>query len=260
MSWFKHDHNKALIGQLLVKQKLISEEQLQRAIELQRTTGQRLGDIFAEWNLVTQQHVQDALRKQRHLRLAAAIVTALVAPLESYAAAAVPAVAVTAPVVLRSDNGQAAGDGAPAVGAAAVATPVTAPSVAAPGGLQPMTEDEMGATSAQGLQDELVQQVQKQMKDKGVEIIGDMAKVLNPVLGFLESDMTMKNVVYDPSKTTATLGKDGTLTLALPTSIGEISFANIRVRGSEGPSFGSISIKGIDLTGTVISLAFRKGP
>ncbi len=255
MSWFKHDHNKALIGQLLVKQKLISEEQLARAIELQRTTGQRLGDIFAEWNLVTHQHLQDALRRQRHLRLAAAIVTALVAPLETYAAAAVPAVAVTAPVVLRSDSGQASGDGAPATGAAAMAT--TAAGVA-PSGLQPMTEEEMGATSAQGLHDELVQQVQKQMKDKGVDIIGDMAKVLNPVLGFLESDVTMKNVVYDPTKTTATLTKDGTLTLALPTSIGEISFANIRVRGSEGPSFGSISIKGIDLTGTVISLAFRK--
>jgi hypothetical protein len=253
MSWFKQDQNKALIGQLLVKQKLISEEQLARAIELQRTTGQRLGDIFAEWNLVTQQHVQDALRRQRHLRLAAAIVTALVAPLETYAAAAVPAVAVTAPVVLRSDGGQASGDGAPIVGAAAIASPP-----ASLGGLQPMTEEEMSDTSAQGLQNELVQQVQKQMKDKGVDVIGDMAKVLNPVLGFLESDMTMKNVVYDPTKTTATLAKDGTLTLALPTSIGEISFANIRVRGSEGPSFGSISIKGIDLTGTVISLAFHK--
>jgi hypothetical protein len=237
MSWFKHDHNKALLGQLLVKQKLISEEQLTRAIEQQRSTGQRLGDIFAEWNLVTQQHVQDALRKQRHLRLAAAIITALVAPLETYAAAAVPAVAVTAPVVLRSDSGQAGG---------------------AAGGLQALSDEEMSATSAQGLHDELVQSVQKQMKDKGVEVIGDMAKVLNPVLGFLESDMTMKNVVYDPAHTTATLNKDGTLTLALPTSIGEISFANIRVRGSEGPSFGSISIKGIDLTGTVISLAFRK--
>ncbi|GAB2879354.1 hypothetical protein GCM10027277_55810 [Pseudoduganella ginsengisoli] len=256
MSWFKPDQNKALLGQLLVKQKLISEEQLARAIELQRTTGQRLGDIFAEWNLVTHQHVQDALRKQRHLRLAAAIVTALVAPLESYAAAAVPAVAVTAPVVLRSDSGQASGDGPAAANVAAIGTPPAA--APALGGLKPMSEDELSDTSAQGLHDELVQHVQKQMKDKGLDVIGDMAKVLNPVLSFLDSDVTMKNVVYDPTKTTATLGKDGTLTLALPTSIGEIRFDNIRVHGSQGPSFGSISIKGIDLTGTVISLAFNK--
>lgn len=241
MSWFKHDHNKALLGQLLVKQKLISEEQLTRAIEHQRNTGQRLGDIFAEWNLITHQHVQDALRKQRHLRLAAALVTAMIAPLETYAAAAVPAVAVTAPVVLRSDSGNAAGAGAGNFS-----------------GMQALTEEELSDTSAQGLHDDLVQQVQKQMKDKGVEVIGDLAKVLNPVLGFLESDTTMKNVVYDTSKAAATVGKDGTLTLNLPTSIGEISFQNIRVKGSEGPSFGSISIKGIDLTGTVIQLAFRK--
>ncbi|MES2351969.1 MAG: hypothetical protein V4641_30745, partial [Pseudomonadota bacterium] len=73
MAWFKQDHNKALLGQLLVKQKLISEAQLTQAIEHQRATGQRLGDIFAEWNLVTQQHVHEALRKQRHLRMAAAV-------------------------------------------------------------------------------------------------------------------------------------------------------------------------------------------
>ncbi|KQW88617.1 hypothetical protein ASC94_24765 [Massilia sp. Root418] len=221
MAWFKQDHNKALLGQLLVKQKLISQEQLARAIEHQRATGQRLGDIFAEWNLVTQQHVQEALRRQRHLRMAAAVVAALLAPLESYAAAALPAVAATAPL------------------------------------MQPLTEEELGATSAQGLNEELVQHVKQQINSNGVEVIGDLAKALNPVLGFLESDTSMKNVVYDPGKAAATIAKDGSLTLNLPTSIGEISFQNIRVRGSEGPSFGSISIKGIDLTGTVISLAFR---
>lgn len=232
MAWFKQDHSKALLGQLLVKQKLISEEQLTQAIEHQRATGQRLGDIFAEWNLVTQQHVQEALRRQRHLRMAAAVVAALLAPLESYAAAALPAAAMTAPVVLpRSEAGA--------------------------GGMQPLSEEELGATSAQGLNDELVQHVKQQINNNGVEVIGDLAKALNPVLGFLESDASMKNVVYDPAKAAATIARDGSLTLNLPTSIGEISFQNIRVRGSEGPSFGSISIKGIDLTGTVISLAFR---
>jgi hypothetical protein len=235
MAWFKQDHSKALLGQLLVKQKLISEEQLTQAIEHQRATGQRLGDIFAEWNLVTQQHVQEALRKQRHLRMAAAVVTALLAPLETYAATALPAVAVTAPVVLPRSEG----------------------SEGILGGMQPLSEEELGATSAQGLNDELVQHVKQQINNNGLEVIGDLAKALNPVLGFLESDTTMKNVVYDPTKAAATVAKDGTLTLNLPTSIGEISFQNIRVRGSEGPSFGSISIKGIDLTSTVISLAFR---
>src|SRR5471032_3653529 len=94
MGWLSGNQKKSMLGQLLVKQKLISEAQLAQAIEQQRTTGQRLGDIFAEWNIITQQHVQDALRKQRNLRLAAAIATSLLAPMEVYAAEALPAVAV----------------------------------------------------------------------------------------------------------------------------------------------------------------------
>jgi hypothetical protein len=221
MASFKQDHNKALLGQLLVKQRLISEEQLTRAIEHQRTTGQRLGDIFAEWNLVTQQHVQDALRRQRHLRMAAAVVAALLAPLETYAATALPVFAANAPM------------------------------------MRQLSDEELGAVSAQGLNDELVQHVRQQINSNGLEVIGDLTKALHPVLSFLESDTSMRNVVYDPAKAAASVGKDGTLTLNLPTSIGEISFQNIRVRGSDGASFGNITIKGIDLSGTVITLALR---
>jgi hypothetical protein len=221
MASFKQDHNKALLGQLLVKQRLISEEQLTRAIEHQRTTGQRLGDIFAEWNLVTQQHVQDALRRQRHLRMAAAVVAALLAPLETYAATALPAFAANAPMTRQ------------------------------------LSDEELGAVSAQSLNDELVQHVRQQINNNGLEVFGDLGKALHPVLSFLESDTSMRNVVYDPAKAAASVGKDGTLTLNLPTSIGEISFQNIRVRGSDGASFGNITIKGIDLSGTVITLALR---
>jgi hypothetical protein len=46
MGWLSSNQNKSMLGQLLVKQKLITEEQLASAIELQRKTGQRLGDIL----------------------------------------------------------------------------------------------------------------------------------------------------------------------------------------------------------------------
>jgi hypothetical protein len=213
-----------MLGQLLVKQKLITEEQLASAIALQRKTGQRLGDIFAELNLITQQHIEDALRKQRRLRMAAAIATSLLAPLETYAAQAMPIAAASA---------------APAARA-----------------LRALSEEELGDTSAQGLSDDLVNAV-RQAKGNGVEVIGEIGKLLNPVLGFLEADTTMKNVVYDPAKAAATINKDGSLTLSLPSSIGEIAFNNIRIKGTEGSSFGSISIKGIDLTGTSITLGFH---
>jgi hypothetical protein len=224
MGWLSSNQSKSMLGQLLVKQKLITEEQLASAIALQRKTGQRLGDIFAELNLITQQNIEDALRKQRRLRMAAAIATSLLAPLETYAAQAVPVAAASA-----------------------------APAALA---LRALSEEELGDTSAQGLSDDLVNAV-KQARGSGVEVVGEMSKLLNPVLGFLEADTTMKNVVYDPSKAAATINKDGTLTLSLPSSIGEIAFNNIRIKGTEGSSFGSISIKGIDLTGTSITLGFH---
>lgn len=226
MGWLSSNQNKSMLGQLLVKQKLITEEQLASAIELQRKTGQRLGDIFAELELISRDHIEHALRKQRRLRMAAAIATSLLAPLESYAATALPAAALTAsaPVSNRA--------------------------------LRALSEEELGETSAQGLSDDLVNAV-KHAKGNNLKVVGEISKLLNPVLGFLEADTSMKNVVYDPSKAAATVNKDGTLTLSLPTSIGEIAFNNIRVKGTEGSSFGSISIKGIDLSGTSITLGFH---
>jgi hypothetical protein len=223
MGWLSSNQNKSMLGQLLVKQKLITEEQLANAIELQRKTGQRLGDIFAELNLITRQNIEDALRKQRRLRMAAAIATSLLAPLETYAAQAMPLAAASAPAARA---------------------------------LRALSEEELGDSSAQGLSDDLIYAV-KQARGNGVEVVGAMSRLLNPVLGFLEADTTMKNVVYDPGKAAATINKDGTLTLSLPSSIGEIAFNNIRIKGTEGSSFGSISIKGIDLTGTSITLGFH---
>ncbi|WP_229257247.1 hypothetical protein [Duganella callida] len=226
-----NNQHKSMLGQLLIRQKLITEEQLAAAIELQRKTGQRLGDIFAELELITQEHIDSALRKQRRLRIAAAIAASLLAPLETYAATALPAAALSssAPVTLGREQERA---------------------------LQALTEEELGDTSAQGLSDDLINAV-KQAKGNGVAVIGEMGKLLNPVLGFLEADTSMKNVVYDPGKAVATINKDGSLTLSLPSSIGEIAFNNIHVRGTEGSSFGSISIKGIDLSGTTITLGVR---
>ena len=231
---YRPEHPAQLFGQLLVKHKLVTEEQLKSAIEHQRQTGQRLGEIFAEWNLVTHQHVQDILRKQRRVRMAAALLGAIFAPLEAYAAEAL----TTAPAA------------------------ISAPAAILPreGSLAPLAEGELDAVSAQGLDDDLVRQVRDQLKKNGVEVSGDLAKLVNPLLGVLDADVSMHNVVYAPNRATSTINPDGSLSLNLPTTIGEINFNNIRVHGASasGPSFGSISMRGIDLTGTVITLALRK--
>jgi hypothetical protein len=229
MAWYRPEHPAQLFGQLLVKHKLVTEEQLHSAIAQQRDTGQRLGEIFAEWNLVTQQHVQDMLRKQRRVRMAAALIGAIFAPLEAYAAEALAA--------------------APA----AVSTPAVLPRGA-------LSEAELGAVSAQGLDDDLVRQVREQLKRNGVEVVGDLAKLVNPVLGVLDADVSVHNVVYAPQRAATTINPDGSISLNLPTTIGEINFSNIRVHGAAagGPSFGSIAIRGIDLTGTVITLSLKR--
>ena len=48
MAWYKAEHPAQLFGQLLVKHKLVTEEQLRSAIEHQRQTGQRMTSIMAQ--------------------------------------------------------------------------------------------------------------------------------------------------------------------------------------------------------------------
>ena len=210
-----------LFGHLLVQQGLVTEDQLARAIERQRGTQQRLGDILAEWNLITQQHVQDVLRRQRRLRMTAAFLGALFAPLQALAAQAAPVASATA--------------------------------------LQGLDDTELDDVAGQGLQEELVRQMRRQMRDNGVDVRGDIVRLIDPVLSMFESDLSLRDVTYDPARAVTRVNGDGSLTLALPTTIGEISFRNIRVHGAggAGPSFGSIALRGIDLTGTTITLALR---
>jgi hypothetical protein len=93
------DRSPQLFGELLLRNHLVTEDQLARAIEQQHATGQRLGEIFAEWHLLSQQKVQEMLRKQRHLRMAAALVAAIVAPLEAHAADTAAPAAISASAV-----------------------------------------------------------------------------------------------------------------------------------------------------------------
>jgi hypothetical protein len=231
MGWLKQSHEKSLFGQLLVKHGVISDEQLAKAIEHQRKTGQRLGDIFAEWNVITQHHVQQVLRKQRNLRLAAAIAAVLLGPLRAFAAGPLPPTPI--------------------------ATEISAPAAAQAehGSLRIMTEDDLERISAQGLTDDLIDRATRRgTRNSGVQVLGDMAVLLNPLLGFLEADTTIKDMMVDPANASMSIGKDGSITLKMASTIGELNFQNIRIRGTEGPSFGSIRIRDIDLTGTTVVL------
>ncbi|AZP13652.1 MULTISPECIES: hypothetical protein [Undibacterium] len=247
MEWLKQNQKKSLLGQLLVSKKLISEQQLTEAIKLQKETGQRLGDIFAEWNLITQRQIQGILRKQRTLRLTATIASSLLAPIQAYAAV------VPAPVTQLTQTSNSQGQN----------------------NWRTLTEQELSEISGQGILDDTLndalnlnlqnnnnnlhnrqnQQVDlQQRKDPGLQVLGSVAKLMNPLLMMLDAKTTIKDVVYDSANAAAVINKDGSITLNLPSSIGEMKFENIRIKGSTGPSFGSIDIKGIDLRGTTLTI------
>lgn len=247
MDWMTQKREKSQLGQILLGKKLISEAQLDAAIREQGRSGRRLGEILADMKLITEAQVRGAIRRQRNLRMAAALATALLGPLYAYAA-------VTA---------------APA---AAVSTRVTGER-----SLRELSDEELGEIMAQGRDDDALRDQARQLEqrlaaltgmagahvaqnvthalpDGGVRVLGELAQVFNPLAMLLSADTVVRGVTYDPANSHAVINKDGSITLRMPSTIGEISFRNIRVGSAPGPSFGSVEIRDIDLRGTTISV------
>jgi MSHA biogenesis protein MshE len=59
---------KIRLGDVLVAQKVISQEQLQRALEQQKRVGRRLGRVLVEEGVLTEEHIADALARQLGLK------------------------------------------------------------------------------------------------------------------------------------------------------------------------------------------------
>jgi hypothetical protein len=252
MDWLNQNRQKSQLGQILVGKKLISEDQLEQAIAEQGRTGQRLGEVLAAMKLITDAQIRGAIRRQRNLRMAAALATSLLGPLQAYAAV-VAAPAAVATRALGSERG-----------------------------LRELSDEELGEVAAQGRDDDALRQhaLQAEMRlaalsaqggqaiaaqalargaaGEGVQVLGELAKVFNPLSMLFGAQASIRDVVYDPANSRAVVNKDGSVTLRLPSTIGEISFANIRVgNAASGPTFGSISLHDIDLRGTTITVKPR---
>lgn len=52
------------VGRVLVKQDLISEEMLQRALAIQKRTNQRIGEVLSGMGVIGEEHIAEALRNQ----------------------------------------------------------------------------------------------------------------------------------------------------------------------------------------------------
>jgi hypothetical protein len=170
--------------------------------------------------------------------------------------------------------------------AAVTAAPAAAVSTRAFGerSLRELSDEELGEIMAQGRRDDelndalrdqarqaelrlsalagqagaqAAHKVQHTLPDGGVRVLGELAQVFNPLGMLLSADTTVADVRYDAANSHAVVNKDGSITLRLPSTIGEISFRNIRVGSGPGPSFGSVEIRDIDLRGTTISVKPR---
>jgi hypothetical protein len=256
--WMTRSTNRSRLGQILIEKKLISQDQLDAAIRAQEQSGRRLGEILADMKLITQAQVRGAVRRQRSLRMAAALATALLGPLHAYAAvAAAPAAAVS--TRQGGESGREFGRGLRALSDEELGE-VTAqgrkedPLSDALRDQARQAELRLIAMAAQGGQHGVQTAVQHALPNDGVRVLGELATVFNPLALLLSADTTVRDVSYDPGNSHATVNKDGSITLRLPSTIGEISFRNIRVGSHPGPTFGSIEIHDIDLRGTTISV------
>lgn len=130
------------------------------------------------------------------------------------------------------------------------------------GGMQRMSEDELRRVAAQGLTDRLLLRMALYMSHGlGVDVIGDSAKLLNPLndafVGLLDADITFQDAIYNPLNPLTLINSDGSVLVRLPSTIGEINIRNIRVRGSNGTSFGSVTIRDVDFGRTTIRVTRR---
>ena len=254
--WMTRNPDRSRLGQILIEKKLISQEQLDAAIRAQARSGRRLGEILADMKLITQAQVRGAVRRQRNLRMAAALATALLGPLHAYAAAAAaPAAAVSTRMPGEREGGREFGRGMRSL------TDAELGDVVAQGRDDDALRDQarqaelrLIALAGQGGQQGVQAALQHGLPNDGVRVLGELAAVFNPLALLLSADTTVRDVSYDPANSHATLNRDGSVTLRLPSTIGEISFRNIRVGSRPGPTCGSIEIHDIDLRGTTISV------
>ncbi|WP_275628864.1 hypothetical protein [Pseudomonas sp. 273] len=215
------------LGQILVNKGLISAAQLDQAIQLQLRNGLRLGETLIAQGWISERQVKRALKKQNNLRLAATLVAALLGPFQ-----------------LASADIQRQ---APAIGQSHQ-----------PRGLKPLSDSEMSGINAQGFDETLQSLFVSAEAGDGVGTMKQLARLVLPVVDSLQAETSMKDVVYDTEHLASNVNPDGSISLRLPSSIGEMRFDNIRVAGApQSQSMGSLSLQDIDLSQASLRVSMR---
>ena len=217
--------DRSRLGRLLVNRGYISDVQLEQALQRQRDTGQKLGEVLVAQGWVSARTINRTLRHQKRYRYAAAFAAIVAAPLQPMIAFAASAPAAASPV----------------------------PETRAPAGFQPMSDEQMSGVSARGL-DQYVNQIKDVQnmangtkKPDSIEALKMVAKTFFPVFAALDYNMTITGVHYDPNRPKYQLLADGGLEMALPDQIKQVSMQNIHVGNS--PSMGTLTFNNVRFYG-----------
>lgn len=224
---------KSRLGRLLVNRGYLSGTQLEEGLQLQRETGQRLGEVFVQSGWITERELHRVLKHQKRYRNAAALVTMVALPFQ--------------PMVSFAASNQNGND----LGAA------DAGQMISEGGFEPMTDSEMASVSGRGdaaLFEQFAQVGSMPGAAQGagdadasdpdaVEALKLASGVFVPVLNFLDSDLSVSGVHYREGVPRVAIRNDGGIDLALPERIEQIRMDNIRV--GSGPSMGNVTISDV---------------
>src|SRR5690606_12066486 len=215
---------KSRLGRLLVNRGYVTESQLEAALVEQRQTGRKLGEVLVAQGLISERNLTRTLRHQSCYRYAAAFVAMAVAPLQ-------PAFAVGANPVQQTGTDAAAEQMLQAQRK----------------GLQPLDEGEMSAVSAQGLYQDLQALANwtpqtEEREDAGLDTVLTLAKAFSPVWEVLDAKVVIEGVHYGDREPGLSVTGDGGFKLAMPKLVEGVRYEDIRPAGSDGPTFGTISL------------------
>lgn len=234
----QNQHQNSRLGRLLVNRGYISEAQLAEGLRCQRETGQRLGEALVQSGWLSERELHRVLRHQtryRHAIALAAMVSLPLQPLVSFASTgAVPPT--------RTDSEEPYQQGS---------------------GLIALSDEELGDVAGQGA-DAFVERISavasmaasardsqvsgEPLDEADIDAIPRLKLVASaffPVLGYLDSRLSISGVHYSGDQPRYSVREDGALTLALPSRIDEVRLDHITVNGGGGASMGDISLHDI---------------
>lgn len=220
---------KSRLGSLLIRKGLLTQAQLDTALQVQLKTQQRLGEVLVEQGLLSERQLQKALKKQNRTRLVAAFMAMILGPMSfgAFASHSTSSQSDQATSSSQMNNYQ---------------------------GLKALDDDALDNVQGQGFQtphealNSLMAQANGDTSDDLNELgaLDEVVSLLNPLSSMLDADISVKGVKYNHDKVKQIIHEDGSIELALPSEIEEIAFRDLRVKGASAENtFGDVVISGI---------------